>query len=141
MKSSLSGGILSPIGLPETLGPWRCPRAAAYGLLTPEADWSATVPTCARCKTQETQLYENGVPVCPGCANGSSIKSSATERENGAVVLRRMLRAVSASQASPGMHHSDRAQRIRDASNRLSMAREEMMDAHSRLPEDLKRAG
>jgi hypothetical protein len=25
--------------------------------------------TCAHCKTQETQLYEDGVPICIPCAN------------------------------------------------------------------------
>jgi len=28
----------------------------------------AFVPTCAFCKAEETELYENGVPICLQCA-------------------------------------------------------------------------
>lgn len=31
--------------------------------------------TCFHCKTQETQLYENGVPICIACANGRDKKA------------------------------------------------------------------
>jgi hypothetical protein len=30
--------------------------------------------TCASCKTQETELYENGVPACLKCIEARSIK-------------------------------------------------------------------
>ena len=133
---------------------------------------------CAHCITQETELYENGTPICLACAtdkdvqrvttNGTSHKPltnhkpPATEREIGASLLQSMLSAVSrndeaanefdhaVSQARTGAHHQDGAQRIRDASSKLSQTREEMMAAHNRLsnfvergivPEDMKRTG
>ena len=130
---------------------------------------------CAHCKKQETQMYEKGVPLCIACAtdkaveraNGTSHKSPTnqkpvTEREIGANLLQGMLSAVSlndeaanefdhaVSQARTAAHHPDGAQRIKDASRKLSVTREEMMAAHTRLndfvergivPEDLKRSG
>ena len=120
--------------------------------------------TCFHCKTEETQLYENGVPVCLRCANSPPIKRKppTTERDIGAELLQNMLRAVSlndeaanefdhaVSHARTGAHHSNGAQRIKDASIKLSQTREEMMAAHNRLssfvehgivPEDMKRTG
>ena len=120
--------------------------------------------TCARCKTEDTQLYVNSVPVCLRCADAppGRHKPPATEQEIGASLLQSMLRAVSqndeaardfdhaVSQARTGEHHLNGGQRIKDASSRLSMAREEMMAAHNRLnnfvelgivPDDLKRTG
>jgi len=32
------------------------------------------VATCFRCKTQETELYENGVPICLKCVDARSVK-------------------------------------------------------------------
>jgi len=36
------------------------------------ADRSVPVAICARCKTEETQLYIHGVPICVKCANRAS---------------------------------------------------------------------
>ena len=134
---------------------------------------------CVHCKTQETEMYEKGVPICLACAtdkavqraaagNGTSHKPPikhkppATEREIGVSLLQDMLSAVSqndeaanefdhaVSQARTGEQHPNGSQRIKDASSKLSLAREEMMAAHNRLndfvergivPEDLKRSG
>lgn len=120
--------------------------------------------TCFHCKTEETQLYENGVPICLRCANSPPIKHKppATDRDIGAELLQNMLRAVSlneeaanefdhaVSQTRTGAQHQDGAQQIKDASSKLSQTREEMMAAHTRLnnfiehgivPEDMKRTG
>ena len=35
--------------------------------------------TCAVCKTKETQLYENGVPICTGCVNWQQAKAKLDE--------------------------------------------------------------
>ena len=35
---------------------------------------------CAQCKTQETELYENGVPLCIACATDKAAKINREER-------------------------------------------------------------
>ena len=57
--------------------------------------------TCAHCKTQETELYENGTPICLACATDKAADRAAAtngtshnpDRETG--ILQEMLRAVS----------------------------------------------
>ena len=31
---------------------------------------------CARCNTQETQLYENGLPICLACATDKAVEQA-----------------------------------------------------------------
>lgn len=35
---------------------------------------------CAHCRTQETQMYENGIPVCLACATDIAAKIAPAER-------------------------------------------------------------
>ena len=35
---------------------------------------------CAHCKKQETELYENGVPICIACANARDAKAKQGNR-------------------------------------------------------------
>ena len=120
--------------------------------------------SCAHCKTQDTELYVNGVPVCLRCENAPRInhKPPATEREIGGALLQSMLSAVSrnyeaareldsaVAKARTGVQHPNGAQRIRDAAYMLFLTRGEMMAAHTRLnnfvergivPDDMKRTG
>lgn len=82
--------------------------------------------TCFHCKTEETQLFENGVPICLKCAEARSFgpKPAASDLEN----LREKL-------------HQDLIR---------STDQKGMATAHNRLndylargvvPEDLKRSG
>ena len=32
------------------------------------------MPKCAYCKTQETELYENGAPICIACATDKAVE-------------------------------------------------------------------
>jgi hypothetical protein len=114
---------------------------------------------CAYCKT-ETELYENGTPVCVGCAtakegnSGPSFGTSdiqrkllqeirqATDRVNAASEgFSLILKDVPSNGPAP-----DCTFRIKQASRELSTARAELMRAHRRLndflssgvtPEDL----
>jgi hypothetical protein len=36
--------------------------------------------TCAHCKTQETDLFDNGVPICIACATNKDAKAKPMER-------------------------------------------------------------
>ena len=38
---------------------------------------------CAQCKTQETQMYENGLPICLACATDKDVEraDAATKRD------------------------------------------------------------
>lgn len=115
---------------------------------------------CAYCKT-ETELYENGTPICIDCAaakeGGSPAGSGetqiqfkllqqiryATDRVNAAAdSFGRIMKDIPSNVPPP-----DSTSRITQASRELSTARAEMMRAHRRLndflshgvvPDDLK---
>ena len=120
--------------------------------------------TCALCKAQETQLYENGVPVCLKCSDERDNKASKKPPGTGQSIrsiladdiAKATTRANTASQVflevmgqiPPGF--PDGSQRIHSASSNLSTARKDLMSAQTRLddflktgivPEDLKRSG
>ena len=105
---------------------------------------------CAYCRT-ETELYENGTPICVGCAAakdgnpGPSFGTSniqkkllqevqqATDRVNAAAEdFSLILKDVPSNVPAP-----DGTFRIKQASRELSTARAEMMRAHRRLNEFL----
>jgi predicted naringenin-chalcone synthase len=117
---------------------------------------------CTLCKA-ETQLYENGVPICLECCEARTIKRkpSATAHEIRTALFQDLLGATvrngdarrefdkTMGQFPSGLPHPDGVQRIKNASNALSLAREEMATAHNRLndylsrgivPDDLKRS-
>lgn len=119
--------------------------------------------TCARCNTQETQLYENGVPICLDCADGrTKRKPPATDQQIRATMLQDIIELTARNeqaieefeaateQIPSGLPHPDGVQRIKNASAKLAIARQELMGAHRRLdehfdrgivPEDLKQTG
>jgi hypothetical protein len=112
---------------------------------------------CGFCKTEETMLYESGVPVCLKCAEASpevrkariTLFRSLHEATKCAEAATDAFAAITSSIPSR-MPHPDGVQRIRNASRELTEARNEMMQAHKRLnefletgavPDDLKRSG
>jgi hypothetical protein len=122
---------------------------------------------CVFCKG-ETDLFENGTPVCVACAEAREVRiplANGLKPPSDEVNVREILRqevlettaTVNAASdefnsllgAIPsGVPHPDGTQRIHQASRRLSAARKDMIRAHSRLndflsrgvvPEELKR--
>ena len=117
---------------------------------------------CTDCGS-ETELYSSGVPICPKCSDTREAKRKppATEQQVRSTLLQDVLeltaRVEEATQQfnavmkiSSGLPHPDGVQRIKNASSKLSIARNELMKAHTRLEEhlggkivreDLKRTG
>ena len=109
---------------------------------------------CAHCKSQETQLFERGVPICIACAQGPSIKPKpyASEREIRTTLLQDLPQATAACheanrqfEATASFPHPPRPDHLQSVKN----ASESLFAAHSRLndylergiaPEGLKRA-
>ena len=115
---------------------------------------------CAYCKA-ETELHENGTPICVGCAGakGGNPRPSSADSQIRLNLLQEVRQATDRVNAATesfslilqdipsDVPHPDNAFRITKASRELSTAREEMMRAHRRLndflsrgviPEDLK---
>jgi hypothetical protein len=125
--------------------------------------WYLSMELCVFCKTKNTALYENGVPICLECADRrTKRKSPATDHETRRVLLQDILELTARinetskefdeimRQVPSGLPHPDGMQRIKNVSVKLSAARQELMKAHQRLdehlnprvvPEDLKRSG
>jgi len=118
--------------------------------------------TCFRCKFQETQLYQNGVPICLDCAEGrTKTKTPPTDQQIRATLLQDIIELTArnekaleefeavAGQIPSGLPHPDGVQQIKNASANLATARQELMKAHRRLdeidrtivPEDMERSG
>jgi len=117
---------------------------------------------CIDCGS-ETELYSSGVPICPACSDARETKRKppATEQQISSTLLQDVLELTArveeatrqfnaVMQIPGGLPHPDGVQRIKNASSKLSIARNELMKAHSRLdkylggkivPEDLKRSG
>jgi hypothetical protein len=118
---------------------------------------------CAYCET-ETFIFDGGVPLGIHCAQerDSKRKSPATAQEIRTELLHDLLGATAHSreaarlfdeaigQFPSGLPHPDGAQLVKNASNKLSIARKEMGTAHNRLndylsrgvlPDDLKQSG
>jgi hypothetical protein len=118
---------------------------------------------CAFCRTEETELYEGGVPICLKCA---VLREGNAKKDRPGVVhaiLTRELEQAKFWAESAATEFNavisdvpsfipppDGAQRIHNASRKLTEARQAMMKAHTRLndfiergivPEDLKRTG
>jgi hypothetical protein len=118
---------------------------------------------CVYCRA-ETELYNGGVPICPKCSEERETKQRvpATDQQIRSTLLQDILELtarftdasrefeVVTEQIPSGLPHPDGVQRIKNASNKLSTARIELIKAHHRLnehcdrgivPEDLKRSG
>ena len=95
---------------------------------------------CAYCKA-ETQLYLSSMPVCIQCADAHDPEQKLTRLFQN--VADATMRADAASEAfqkalEEGMPHSDGAQRIKNVSQQLSKARDEMVEANRLLDEEIK---
>ena len=101
---------------------------------------------CAYCKA-DTELRESGIPVCPSCSDArTKRKPPATEQQIRSTLLQDIFELTarveeatgefnSAMQIPSGLPHPDGVQKIKNASNRLTIARKELMRAHTRLDE------
>ena len=115
---------------------------------------------CVYCQS-ETDLFDNGVPVCIKCSKqrDRTRMTPATQQEVRNTLLHDTLEATARhnqareefeaimGQIPSGLPQTDGAQRIKNASSSLSLARKGMMEAHDRLdkflesgivPEDLR---
>jgi hypothetical protein len=117
---------------------------------------------CAYCRA-ETELYDGDVPVCVNCSLAPmKRKPPATDQQIRGTLLQDVLELTARTneatrefnavidQFPNGLPHPDGVQRIKNASNKLTIARRELMKAHTRLdeysgrwivPDDLKRSG
>ena len=114
---------------------------------------------CVFCKS-ETELQESGTPVCDKCAEAHLVRQiplgddlTPPSREvNVREILRQEVLETTAtvnaasdefnsllSAIPSGVPHPDGTQRIHQASRKLSVARKEMIRAHSRLNDFLSR--
>jgi hypothetical protein len=101
---------------------------------------------CVYCKT-ETELYENGTPLCVMCAGARAVspQPSSAESQIRLSLLQEVRQATDRVNAAAesfsviiqdipsDVPHPDGTLRITKASHELSAAREEMMRAHRRL--------
>lgn len=99
---------------------------------------------CTYC-TNTTIHFSKGIPICIECTDKKR-SSGLTEAEFRATLLEDILIATANSNDASkefdyivsqfsGLPHPDGSQRIKNASNRLNIARKEMMKAHIRLNE------
>jgi phytoene dehydrogenase-like protein len=100
---------------------------------------------CIFCKAQ-TELDDNGVPICLNCSDaGPKRKPPATDQQIRSTLLQDILELTARvneaarefeaiiGQVPSRLPHPDGVQRIKNASNKLSTARQELMKAHRRL--------
>jgi hypothetical protein len=103
------------------------------------------VARCAYCKS-ETALLDRGTPVCSDCANRLSTKLQPSAAEDRLARLQQELKEATAQAHSAtdafnaimgdipsSVPQPDGTQRINNVYRELSLARREMMRAHSRL--------
>ena len=99
---------------------------------------------CACCKA-ETELHDN-VPICPNCSVREKLTQEVLETTAKKGEAFRKFEEIML-QSPSGLPNPDGVQRIKNASNELSIARKEMARAYERLgnyldngivPEDLK---
>jgi hypothetical protein len=115
---------------------------------------------CSRCGAN-TELHVSGLPVCLECSNPGERKPPTSDQIRTMLVTSIAKTTANVSKANQefrdaiskfpgGLPHPDGSQRIKNASNKLNLARNELMTAHKRLtdfmdrgivPEDLKRNG
>ncbi len=112
----------------------------------------------------DTELIENGVPICVGCSMQHDVerKPLTSQEQIRNALLRDALEATARHNAAreefeaimgqipSDLPYADGAQRIKNASRSLSTARSAMMTAHDHfdkflesgiVPEDLRRSG
>lgn len=104
---------------------------------------------CRYCQ-RKTKLYDGDMPVCLDCANRPEAKRQPSAERNIVAILQRELeeatarahQATDAFNATMGdipsaLPRPDGTQRINNVYRELSLARREMMEAHSRLSDYL----
>ena len=110
----------------------------------------------------DTELYSNGVPICLNCLEKREAKRKRPAPEIRAILHYDLIQATkrtsealrefeeAAGQYPSGLPGPDGVQRIKNASNALTIARKQMLTAHNRLddylgrgivPDDLRRSG
>ncbi len=118
------------------------------------------MPICVFCKTEETQLYLNGTPICIQCEEKRKPPRTSAQIHHALVgrVADAAAKVSAASQAFTevlgrfpgGPAHPGGVENIKNALRELSIAREEMIAAHRQLndfiqfrkvPDNLKRTG
>jgi hypothetical protein len=101
---------------------------------------------CAYCKA-ETELHNNGVPICLKCSDDQEAKRKppATQQQILNTLLQDVIELTARTeqateefedlmgQIPSGLPHPDGTQRIKNASAKLSIARNELMKAQRRL--------
>ena len=117
---------------------------------------------CEHCGA-ETEMYSGGVPLCVKCSDlwEAKRKPPATTQQISSTLLQDVIELTArveeatrqfnaVMQIPSGLPHPDGVQRIKNASSKLSIARNELMKAHSRLdehvsgtvvPDDLRKSG
>jgi hypothetical protein len=107
---------------------------------------------CAYCGA-ETELYDGGVPICLECSEAQQLKRKpvASALEIRTILFQELYAATARGTEArrqfdeamgrfpSGMPHPDGSQRIKNASNALTIARNEMTSAHNRLNDFLRR--
>ena len=106
---------------------------------------------CGYCK-RETDLYESGMPVCLDCANRLGTRQQPSAADPSVASLQRELKEATARahQATDAFHaimgdipsavpQPDGTQHINNVYRELSLARRDMMRAHTRLTHFLER--
>ena len=106
---------------------------------------------CAHCKTQETELYENSVPICVKCATIRDAAAKGQSRNVHAALVQGLCQATTRAEVAARdfnatigdipsqLPHPDGTQHISNTARELSAARKEMMHAHNRLNDFLAR--
>lgn len=105
---------------------------------------------CVYCGS-ETELYDGGVPICLKCSEQRGAKHKPPNSDQiRAALVGQIARATawvssanhkfSEAMGQSGLPHPDGARLIKNTSNELAVAREEMLKAHTRL-NDYNRAG
>jgi len=102
---------------------------------------------CAYCKANETELSENGSPICLSCAELNHDRGGGVRSVLAKALSEAKLRADSAfaefsaimSDIPSNMPHPDGVQRIHNAAAKLTVARHKLIEAHTRLRHYLER--
>ena len=99
------------------------------------------------------RIYNGGVPICLKCSEERETKrrAPATDQQIRATLLQDVIELTARNeqateefeavtgQIPSGLPHPDGVQRIKNASSKLSTARNELMKAHRRLNEHFQR--
>ena len=125
---------------------WRNSYIVHWLLKGIQFGWVLVMARCSYC-AQETELYEGGIPVCLACSDTPILQkktfharlieelAEATAEHNAATVAHKRVMWEIPS-ATP---HPDGVQRIHSVSHELSVAKERLARAHSRLSDFLDR--